>query len=183
MKVNCPNCGEPNEASANPKVTCFACTAIFDAPPGSSVSLPGEPSLESEQAISLGPDPWPDVEEVELGPDDVLDPTKVERTPTPGKLPTALPPSRPSSQPGRLPTASHGAHNRMAIASFVAGLLFFAPFVAPMAAVIAGIAAIQQIDQSAPRQQGKGLAIAGIILGSLQLPIHEGALMFVSGLL
>lgn len=62
----------------------------------------------------------------------------------------------------------HGKINRTAVASLVLGLLVLIPFLPATLAVILGIVARRRINRSDGRYAGKGLATAGIILGSLQ---------------
>lgn len=54
--------------------------------------------------------------------------------------------------------------NPWAIASLVIGCLFFIVYIAPLA-LIFGIVAINQIDRNPDLYSGKGLAIAGVVLG------------------
>jgi uncharacterized membrane protein len=56
------------------------------------------------------------------------------------------------------------ATNGLAVASFVAGLLWLAWF-GSIVAVILGHVALRQIKQSGGRETGNGLAIAGLVLG------------------
>jgi hypothetical protein len=66
-------------------------------------------------------------------------------------------------QPWGAPLPPPGGTNPLAIASLITGALCCMPF--PIAAVITGFLAIRQVDQSQGAQKGKGLAIAGIVLG------------------
>jgi len=54
----------------------------------------------------------------------------------------------------------------MAIASLVCGALFFIPVVPPVLAIIFGIRGLQRTKDS--RVGGRGLAIAGLVLGSVE---------------
>ncbi len=54
----------------------------------------------------------------------------------------------------------------LAIASLVLGILCFVPF-APLLAVIFGIIALVKISKSKEKLKGKGIAIAGLVLGGL----------------
>lgn len=54
----------------------------------------------------------------------------------------------------------------LAIASLVLGILFFVPF-APLLAVIFGIIALVRVSKSKGALKGKGMAIAGLVLGCL----------------
>lgn len=68
----------------------------------------------------------------------------------------------PTLAPGPAPPG--GATNGMAIASLVLGILWLW-WVGSILALIFGYVGKQQIDQSQGRQSGRGLAIAGIVLG------------------
>ncbi|MGH2717190.1 MAG: DUF4190 domain-containing protein [Actinomycetota bacterium] len=57
----------------------------------------------------------------------------------------------------------------MSIASMVLGILPVIPVLGSMAAIILGAVARAQIRRSAGRQSGKGMALAGILLGSTWL--------------
>jgi hypothetical protein len=59
-------------------------------------------------------------------------------------------------------TREHLPTNTLALLSLIFGLLFFIPF-APLVAIILGIIALHQLKRI--RQKGRGMAIAGIILG------------------
>lgn len=93
--------------------------------------------------------------------------------PTPPAPPPAPPPSSgppPASGPQ---TTGYGYQtspktNGLAIASLVlgiAGLVFYACGVASILAVVFGFIARNQIDRSGETQGGRGMAIAGIIMG------------------
>ncbi len=57
--------------------------------------------------------------------------------------------------------------NTLAIVSLVAGIVCCIPLVSPGIAIACGIVSLKQIDASPGTQSGRGLAIAGIILGAL----------------
>ncbi len=57
--------------------------------------------------------------------------------------------------------------NGKAIAALVLGLCSFCVGIAGIVALILGIIAKGEIDKSAGRQKGEGLAICGIVLGVL----------------
>jgi hypothetical protein len=69
--------------------------------------------------------------------------------------------------------------NGLAIASLVLGLLWLWG-IGSILAIIFGVVAKNQIDQSGGMQQGRGLAIAGIVLGIVTLGIFIIALMAFS---
>ncbi|MFZ5470394.1 MAG: DUF4190 domain-containing protein [Myxococcota bacterium] len=118
MKFFCPNCGQPNEAaSPGARVTCSACTAMFDAP-----AAPGPAPAPAWPVPSAPQEGWP---------------------------------QKPQGQ----------KTNTLAIVSLVSGVLCCIPF-ASVVALVTGILAMKQIDRNS-QESGKGLAIAGIVLGAL----------------
>src|SRR5687767_3096978 len=91
----------------------------------------------------------------------------------PGGAPTyetptsySTPPSAPVSPAG--PPAPATGMNGFAIASLVLGILGlvgFPPFIPSILALIFGYKGKREIDRSDGLQQGRGLAVAGIVLG------------------
>ena len=71
--------------------------------------------------------------------------------------------------------------NALAIVSLVFGILGWVllPFIAHLVAVVTGHIARGQIRDSAGREQGDGLALAGMILGYLGLALAVLGLMLV----
>jgi hypothetical protein len=99
--------------------------------------------------------------------------------PSPGPAPPpATPPPAAYPPPGYVgygppqPTSTNG----MAIASLVLGILWLY-WIGSILALIFGYVAKRQIDESAGRQTGRGMAIAGIVLGWIGVGI--GALIAV----
>lgn len=96
---------------------------------------------------------------------------KAENTPTaPKSAPKAAPQAAPA--PAAAPTyvsAPVVPTNVLAIVSLVTGLLgfTFAPFIGSLAAVITGHLALNQIKHTT--EQGRGMAVAGLILGYVVL--------------
>ena len=86
---------------------------------------------------------------------------------------TQIPPTAPPQYPPGMPGQPYGAapapqkSNGPAIASLVCGILGCVPFITSLAAVVLGIVGIKKTKD--PRVGGKGLAIAGLILGVLGL--------------
>jgi hypothetical protein len=152
MKVYCPNCGQANETGPGTRVMCTACTAVFDAPAdagsGAGAAAPPPPS----------PAPAPQAGQSWSSPP-----------------PAAAPPAQSwqTSQPypgSTFPTASGAVGqktNVLAIVSLVSGIVCCIPVVSPAVAIITGVMAIKQIDANPAGEKGKGLAIAGLILGGL----------------
>ena len=72
--------------------------------------------------------------------------------------------------------------NAMAIISLISGLVswFFLPFVAAIVAIVTGHMARGQIKNSYGSESGDGLAIAGLILGYLNIAMScVGILLFI----
>jgi hypothetical protein len=80
------------------------------------------------------------------------------------------------AQPGQL-AAGGQKTNTLAIVSLVLGILCCLPF--SIGALVTGSMAIKQIDAD-PTQTGKGLAIAGMVLGGLGVLI--GALSILANI-
>ena len=90
-------------------------------------------------------------------------------------LPAGIPPGVPQGIPQGIPRYAAGpVTSGLAIAGFVVSLVGqLACIIGPLVALILSIVALVQINDSQGRQQGKGLAIAGIVfsvLGFLLLP-------------
>lgn len=87
---------------------------------------------------------------------------------TPGTI--SVPPSGPTLAPGSyMPPPAPPASNQMAVWSMVTGIigLLCCQILAPVAIVL-GFVALSQIKQN-PRQEGKGFAITGVVLGFISL--------------
>jgi len=83
----------------------------------------------------------------------------------------------PPTTPGTLPTGPAAERTSgMAVASLICGLLMCV-FPASIAAVILGIIALNQISNPVRRLSGRGLAVAGIILGALGCTLVPLALL------
>ena len=96
----------------------------------------------------------------------------------PGSYPPAGPPGGyPGSYPGGPPPppppwGPSGGTNGLAVASLVLGAVgLVACGITAIPGLILGIIAINQIDNSPVRQEGKGLAIAGTIISALVIVI------------
>lgn len=147
MKAFCPNCGTPNDGLPGGRVTCTACTASFEVPREDfGVSAP--------PAAPVPPPSYPPA-------------------PAPAPLPEELraPPIMPQGYVGPPPSGFNGGlgtgggeTNVLAIVSLVSGILCCGPV-----ALITGVISYGQITQSNGAQKGQGLAIAGIVLGSMGL--------------
>ncbi len=142
MIVFCPNCGTQGAGVGGARSTCAACGSIFEVP-------------------SDGP-------RREAAP-----PPKPVAAPVPPAAPRASfsPPQQPifASVRGR---AAPTRTNTLAIISLVAGILCCVPAASPLVAIGAGILALRQIDGAVETEGGRGLAIAGIILGAISALLH-----------
>ncbi|BDS09016.1 hypothetical protein NT6N_40560 [Oceaniferula spumae] len=74
--------------------------------------------------------------------------------------------------PPAYPNVAPGRTSGLAIASLVCGIASFVPiFIGSLAAIICGHMALSQIKKSGQQLTGKGMAIAGMILGYLTFAI------------
>jgi hypothetical protein len=128
-------------------VMCTACTAVFEAPADASAApappQPPPPSMATPQPQQWGPPP----------------PANPYQAPAPYNMGAPAP-----FQGGGVQTM-----NTLAIVSLVLGILCCMPF--SIGAIITGAIAIKQIDNN-PMEKGKGLAVAGIVLGSLAIVVN-----------
>ena len=100
---------------------------------------------------------------------------------TPGPPPQPQQPPPPQPQPGYgAPQQQGGGTNGLAIASLILGILWIC-YVGSVLAVIFGHVALSQIKKSGDTQQGKGLAIAGLVLGYLGIALLVLSLLFGFG--
>jgi len=168
MRVFCSQCGTANEGQPGTKVMCTNCTSVFE--------VPGAASFGTAQTVMSGTPPPAAMQTPAPGPS-TQPGSPPFSTPTPQNLPAGAPnwgaPAVHPGQPGQLYpapiTQPTTGTNGLAIASLVTGILCCFPF--NLAAVICGAIALQQINAPTPTNPvgGKGLAIAGISLGSISL--------------
>lgn len=154
MRVYCPNCGSENEGAPGEKVTCTACTAIFDVPP--------EPESPPPPAVGSITTPRPPVPITPSPLGGFTGSSPADRLASGGWIAGSVSSggiSRPSARPGP-------KNNTLAIVSLTTGIIWCLPF-GSFIAVGTGIAALKQIDASQGQERGKNLAIAGIVLGGL----------------
>ena len=102
---------------------------------------------------------------------------------TKGPTPPEAPPSdsRPPPQIIYSAAPSYPATPRtsgLAIASLVLGLIPVVPFIGSILAIVFGIIALRQIDESRGTQRGRGMAIWGIVLGLLAI-VTTGVVIIV----
>lgn len=172
MKVYCPNCGQANETGPGGRVMCTACTAVFDAPPEAGAP-PGElppppapaappPEQSWSQPSAAPPDPYAAPQPQYAPP-----PAYAPQLPAQSWQPSVPSYGSPTSLGGAVPVT-----NTLAIISLVAGIVCCIPGISALTAIICGFIAIGQINASNGMQKGKGLAIAGIILGGLGILIN-----------
>ena len=88
----------------------------------------------------------------------------------------AMPPPGSYPPPGFQPAPAPKT-NGLAIASLICGILFCVPYLASLSAIILGILGIQKSKQ--PGTGGKGMAIAGLVLGVLGLLISVAGTAFI----
>lgn len=97
-----------------------------------------------------------------------------------GPPPGAMPPPNPMGSP--MPPRTHG----LAIASMICGILALFPgcccglFGLPLsiAAVVMGLLAMSQINQSGGQLGGKGMAIAGVVCGGVAIAVNVLGVVF-----
>ena len=80
------------------------------------------------------------------------------------------PPGTPSASwgtftPGGQPAAATARTSGLAVASLVTGLFFWCFLVPGIVAIVLGHVALDQIDRSGGAVTGRGMAVAGIVLG------------------
>jgi hypothetical protein len=92
-------------------------------------------------------------------------------TPVPAPPPPTPYPYPAPYQPPRYST------NGLAVASLVAALLWFF-WIGSVAAVVFGHVALNQIKANEGREGGKGMAIAGLVLGYIQITALLAAIVF-----
>lgn len=169
----CPECGArtPSQSSPTAKISSAGQETVFlpesampMTPPPAAVYTP--PNLEQNYtpaAAPLAPPPIPGL------------PTAQVHTPLP---PPAVPmqpympppPPAPTAYPVSAPTASP-PNSTAAIVSLVTGICgwVIVPLICAIIAVVSGHMALNEIRQSDGRLGGRGMAIAGLILGYTQL--------------
>ncbi len=91
--------------------------------------------------------------------------------PPPGGYPPPPPPGGGyySPYPGGYPAPPEAGTNGMAIASLVCSVLGWACGLGPILGIVFGFVALNQIKQSG--QSGRGLAMAGIIIGAVTIVV------------
>ena len=142
MIVYCPVCGTDNEASVGARVSCRGCSAAFEAP---SATQPPAPAPVAPPPPAQSPMGW-------------------AASPGPG---TQAPMMAPQGGVSSFGQGQAATTNMLAIVSLVFGIVCCIPLISPGTAIVCGILAMKQIDESGGAQKGKGLAIAGIVLGGL----------------
>jgi hypothetical protein len=85
--------------------------------------------------------------------------------------PPAPAPSAPWSSPGAVGPAQRQHTNGFAVTALVLGLTAFCTMVTGILAVIFGNIALGKIAMSEGRDKGRGMAIAGIVLGWVSIAI------------
>ncbi len=87
----------------------------------------------------------------------------------------------PPTAPANNSPAKTSSNSGFAIASLVCSLVgvVFLPIIGGLLGIILGAAALTQIRISNPRVQGRGLALAGIIVGAVSVVLWVGVLAFL----
>jgi hypothetical protein len=80
-------------------------------------------------------------------------------------------PSAPWAPPGAVGPAPYQSVNGFAVTSLVLGLFFWCGTIPGILAVIFGYVALGRIARSEGREKGRGLAIAGIVLGWISIAL------------
>jgi Domain of unknown function (DUF4190) len=94
-------------------------------------------------------------------------PDEPSQRPTPPPPPPPQPPTPPPSGESGYYTRPTSTTNGLAIASLVSSIAGWFCGIGFIAGVVLGIIAKNQIDQSGGAQQGRGMAVAGIIIGAI----------------
>ena len=99
--------------------------------------------------------------------------------PPPGYL--AYPPPGYVAYPSPAPIAAQARTNGLAIAALVLGILWLYG-IGSILAIVFGHVAMSQIDRSGGSQSGRGMALAGAILGYVGAALFVFVLLFVAAL-
>lgn len=90
--------------------------------------------------------------------------------------PPPLPPAATPPPPPPLPAPAKAKLSALAVLSLVFGLLGCTG-IGALAGLVCGIVALVRINRSAGRMTGRGLAIAGVVVSALMVPIGAGLLL------
>ena len=101
-------------------------------------------------------------------------PSAAWAAPAPAVAPAPPSPSAPWAPPGAVGPAPRQRTNGFAVASLVLGLTCFFGFVTGILAVIFGNVALGRIARSEGLEKGRGMAIAGIVLGWVSIAVLAG---------
>lgn len=108
------------------------------------------------------------VGDLPVGPFGAFPPPVAPRYPyPPGPYQQAYPPA--PYAPGYGPLVPARKTNGMAIASLVSAFVPFFFFLGPVAAIVSGHIALEQIDKT--KEGGRGMAVAGLILGYAEIAV------------
>jgi hypothetical protein len=163
--VQCANCGYE---SASQTRFCARCGRPLDAP----TPEPQPQAAPPPPAPPTAPTPWG-------APAPAPPASYAPPGPPPGYgQPLPQPPQQPYPGYGYpygygYPAPSYGpSTNGLAVASLVLGIVgFLLCFIGPAVAIVLGVIGRNQIRASGGREQGEGLAKAGIILGAIFLAL------------
>lgn len=146
MRVYCPQCGTAIDTQT-PSVRCPSCTTVFQAP---QVPAAAPPRPQATQVPPAFEQTFPTPTKTAPGPSWGGDPR-----PSPGW----------TSAPG-----AQAPMSALAVVSLVSGLLCCIPCVAPITALVTGFLAMRETGPG--QKNGRPLAIAGMVLGSLGLLLN-----------
>jgi hypothetical protein len=106
-------------------------------------------------------------------------PDEPSQQPTPPPTPPPQPATPPASGGGGYYTQPTSTTNGLAIASLVSSIAGFFCGVGYIVGIVLGFIAMNQIDRSGGTQQGRGLALAGVIIGFVCIGIGLLVLIIV----
>jgi len=158
MRVFCNECGAANDGQPGTKVMCTRCTAIFEVP-GNFTPLP------ATHAAPEGTTPADASAEMQGG------------QPRAPEVPPQVPPATgtanwgaPNPNAGPVLAIPAMKTETLAVVSLILGIFgFMCCLIAPIGALVTGGLAIQKVNANPTTLQGKGLAIAGMIMGGISL--------------
>lgn len=146
IQFPCGNCGaliEVDDHYAGGQCECPACNAM--------VAIPHESAPESAPRVSQPPPPPPS--------------PSAPQPETPAPMPRMSPPT----EPGRLIPPTEPGRKGWAVAALTFAILGFCLPPLGLVAIVCGIVALAKIGNNPQEYGGKGLAISGIVIGSIAL--------------
>ena len=162
--MNCSKCGATNEAGQR---FCYNCgSRIESAVPAATNETVQLPGYQAPPPPAYQPPTTP------------YQPPQTYQPPAYGQQP--LPPAY--NQPNYAQPVFTGtaANSQLAVASLVCGIVAWVlfPFIAAIAAIVTGHMARSEIARSGGVMGGKGMALAGLIMGYAQIALTAVAICF-----